>query len=145
MFCRISCVLAAGLSISSARSAPLDIDFGVDQGTKDIIQGLPEHLRKQLEQAVRDLLPELDKHVATYIKDIDKVLHNNIADGINALQCSSTGVIENAKSTLAASLAALFFQDGDKIITPPGRLIPLSQVHQDLACGRAGSRGWRAA
>jgi hypothetical protein len=98
-----------------ACAQPLPITIGVDQGTLNVINGLPNEIRVQLEKGVRDLLPDIDKSVEKYITDIDGVISKNMMDGINALQCSATGVIENAKQTTAASLAAIFFPDNSKI------------------------------
>src|SRR5438477_10651239 len=86
----IACLLSP-LSVNPVH-AQLSIDLGLDKGTRDLINGLPEEIRKQVETAVRNLLPDLDAHVEKYIADVDTVIHKNIIDGINQLQCSSTAV-----------------------------------------------------
>ena len=98
-----------------AHAQSLPITIGVDHGTLNAINGLRNEIRVQLEKAVRDLLPDIDKSMEKYIADLDGVISKNLMDGINALQCSTTGVIENAKETTAASLAAIFFPDNSKL------------------------------
>ena len=41
--------------------AQLGVTFGFDSGTKDLIQGLPDNIRQQIEKAVADILPMIDK------------------------------------------------------------------------------------
>ena len=75
------CLTQCVASIDSAK-AQFDITFGVDKGTKDLIQDLPDNIRQQVEAAIKDSLPLIDQDVVKWETTLGDILHNttSIAD-----------------------------------------------------------------
>jgi hypothetical protein len=111
--------------------AQLGVTFGFDSGTKDLIQGLPDNIRQQIEKAVADILPMIDKSVLNYETKLNDIVHNNIDFGMKSFQCAVDGSVQNVKDTISSSLASVFFRDAPNVLTPgniPGEFKSLNDA-----------------
>jgi hypothetical protein len=117
---KIANLISALLLIFSITNAHAQVTFGLDKGTNDTLQNLPEQLRLQLFKLLQDSLPLIDRSVEGYLSQIDKILRQNIADGLTGLQCSADGTISNIKDQTKGSLVGVIFKDG----TSPSNLTP---------------------
>jgi hypothetical protein len=115
---RFSACFMATLVFACPCYAQIDIGFGLDSGTRNLIQSLPANIRQQIETAVANILPEIDKSVLTYEDHLNSIIHDNIDQGMKALECAADGTVENIKSSISGSLAGLFFSTVSGNLTP---------------------------
>lgn len=86
------------------------IPIGIDKGTQNFLQGLPEEVRKQLFKLLQDSLPLIDKSVDKYLKQIDDTIKSNVDYGLKATQCTTEGIAAQLKDSIKSSLVGSFFR-----------------------------------
>jgi hypothetical protein len=103
--------LATVLSFMSTTppKAQITITGGLDKGTKELIERLPDDVAKALLQAIQSALPLIDKSVASYLEQVNKILSDNINKGATAVQCAAVGSATIIQKETATSLANMIY------------------------------------
>jgi hypothetical protein len=104
------------------------IPIGIDRGTQDFVQRLPEELRKQVFQLLKDSLPLRDKSVEKYLAAVDETIRRNVDQGLKAAQCTSEGIGAQLKDSIKSSLVGVFFPAPRNVLTPAGVPDPFRQL-----------------
>jgi hypothetical protein len=73
---------------------------GIDKPTQDFLNKLPEELRKQIVQAMKESLHLLDESIEQYINQLDAMLARQL---VNA-QCAASGAVGNALGQVKQSV-----------------------------------------
>ncbi|PBB20393.1 hypothetical protein CK219_10495 [Mesorhizobium sp. WSM4313] len=126
------------LAFTWQTASALDLDVGLDKGTRDMIEQLPPAIRVQMLQLLKDALPLIDVSVSSYITQIGTVFHDNLNDAIRQVSCRTGGTITNASESLKSSIGWVFFGDW-----PAGEIVAshvpkgIDQLGKDIANTRA--------
>jgi hypothetical protein len=96
------------------------IPIGIDRGTQDFVQRLPEELQKQVFQLLKDSLPLVDKSVEKYLAAVDEIIRRNVDQGLKAAQCTGEGIGAQLKDSIKSSLVGVFFSAPKNVLTPAG-------------------------
>ncbi|MEY9402016.1 hypothetical protein ABIF66_001818 [Bradyrhizobium japonicum] len=101
----------APFNISSfAQPVPaLKVTGGLDKGTQDFLDQLPDQVRKALVQAIAESLPLINTSVTDWLKQVNKIFADNIAAGATALQCAGIGTTTIVQKELGTSLANIIY------------------------------------
>jgi hypothetical protein len=87
----------------------LNITGGIDKGTQDFLNQLPDQVRKALVQAIAEALPMINANVTEWLKQVNKIIGDNIASGATALQCAGIGSAKIEQTELGTSLANILY------------------------------------
>lgn len=104
---------------STPAFAQLTITAGLDSGTKDLINQLPDKIREALVKALAQALPMIDKSVAGYLDQVNKIIASNIASGTTAVQCAAMGSAKIVQTELETSLANILYTGRRKGLNDP--------------------------
>jgi hypothetical protein len=85
------------------------ITVGLDNGTQQLISQLPDQVSKALLKTLADALPLIDKSVTSYLQQVNKILSDNISNGVTAVQCAEVGSVKIIQTELGTSLANILF------------------------------------
>ena len=69
-------------------------NVGIDKPTRELLAGMPEEVRKQFVEAIKEVLPILDESIAKFVKELDEMLSKQIIN----LQCAIIGTSHNVFS-----------------------------------------------
>ena len=86
---------------------PVSVEVGLDEGTKSLLQSLPENLRVQFVKAVQQSLDTLDFHVDKYISDMQAAAAQTTQD----VACVGEGLAANMGGDLVAGVTTLLIGD----------------------------------
>lgn len=106
---RYALYLAATMLYSVPCQAQFGVTIGIDKDTLHGIEALPDNIKKALLDAIREALPLVDKSVAQYLAQIDKILETNIESGVTAIQCASAGNIKIIEKDISTSLGNILY------------------------------------
>jgi hypothetical protein len=111
------CITAAVLTLAFLlrptidAKAQLGIQFGLDSGTKNTIDGLPDRFRIQMFKLLNDSIPVINTTVNGYIDHIDKVIKSDVDDAISQATCASNGALRNFSEGVKSSLVSAIVPD----------------------------------
>lgn len=96
--------LATGMSLKAhliqEYRAKIDVEAGLDKATRDLLQSLPEEVRKQAILALKEALPLIDESVEKYLDKVDDIVTKQLL----ALDCTIDGAVSRALSQAGAKL-----------------------------------------
>ncbi len=94
--------LAMGMSLNLIQEyrAKIDVEAGLDKATRDLLQSLPEEVRKQAILALKEALPLIDTSVEKYLDKVNAILSSQLL----ALDCTIDGAVTRALSQAGAKL-----------------------------------------
>jgi hypothetical protein len=119
-------------------------NVGIDKPTRDLLAGMPEEVRKQFVEAIKEVLPLLDESIAKFIKQLDEMMskqiinlqcaiigtgHNVFAQGKQDISGKKPTPIRDLKTDVAEIVNGFGFSDGpDRYFTDYGDLLFRSQL-----------------
>ncbi|MBD9373447.1 hypothetical protein IB238_12535 [Rhizobium sp. ARZ01] len=88
------------------------ISIGLDKGTKELLDQLPEDVSKALLETLKQAQPLIDQSVLLYLQTVNKILSDNISSGATAIQCSAVGSAAIIGEEVKTSLSNLLYTAG---------------------------------
>lgn len=94
--------LAMGMQLNLIQEyrAKIDVEAGLDKATRDLLQSLPEEVRKQAILALKEALPLIDVSVEKYLDKVNDIVSIQLL----ALDCTIDGAVSRALSQAGAKL-----------------------------------------
>lgn len=94
-----------------------DVTVGLDETTRRLIQGLPDEVKKQVLDLLRQALPLIDTSVEKYLNRVDEIVSNQV----NHLQCAGQGFAKGTVEEVSAAIKG----------RPPTPLLTLQKQFED--------------
>ena len=142
-FSTILTTLLIVLPAAALPDIPVKVTVGLDEGTKALLERLPDQLQQAFVAAVTKSLKELDFHVETYVKEIQSAASQTVQN----IACTGDGFVKNVAGEIGQGLTTLLVGSssgllrGNEFATPPN-VDPSSQtLLKNIAATRSGFRG----
>ncbi|BCM19183.1 hypothetical protein [Mesorhizobium sp. J8] len=94
---------AIDLNLGFKASADLEATVGLDQKTREFVDGLPKEVREQILGLLKDALPLIDQSINTYMFRVNEILDKQI----NHIECAAVGTGEVLGADLKSSLPGM--------------------------------------
>ena len=139
----LACLLLSALPASALPEIPVKVQVGLDDGTKALLERLPDQLQQAFVTAVTKSLKELDFHVETYVKEVQSAASQTVQN----ISCTADGLVKNLSSELGQGLTSLLIGSSFSLIrnnefVTPASIDASSQILlKNISTTRSGLKG----
>ena len=97
------------LQVQSSIAGPFDFQVGLDDGTLNMINGLPDKIKTATLDLLRDAMPIVDNSVNEYIDRVSSSISQNISAAVTQVSCDANGGVKNVSDYFSNSFLATIF------------------------------------